>query len=244
MDRICEKPSYEHVGVTSCLFEEDMSGVEDRLSKARRALNAISGLGKRRNGLSVATCCLIFWVIVAPIALYGSELLVLNNKSMKLFEDFQTYAGRRIQRLFSRSPKICSFYGLGWIRLERFIEVKKLLFVRSVLSLGLDEPSRRVFCSRLEDYLVNVDVGVANVYGSNVFDMLNVASDIGVLDDVVSMARLGHRWSKDMWKKKIWKRAWDMDEYFWAIQTLCHRSLDLLANVCGGGGILSMVADF
>ena len=157
---------------------------------------------------------------------------------MKLFEDFQTYAGRRIQRLFSRSPRICSFYGLGWIRLERFIEVKKLLFVRSVLSLGLDEPSRRVFCSRLEDYLVNVDVGVANVYGSNVFDMLNVASDFGVLDDVVSMARLGHIWSKDMWKKKIWKRAWDMDECFWAFQTLCHRSLDLLANVCGGAGYL------
>ena len=66
------------------------------------------------------------------------------------------------------------------------------------------------------------------------FDMLNVASDFGVLDDVVSMARLGHRWSKDMWKKKIWKRAWDMDECFWAIQTLCHRSLDLLSNVCGG----------
>ena len=74
------------------------------------------------------------------------------------------------------------------------------------------------------------------VYGSNVFDMLNVASDFGVLDDVVSIARLGHIWSKDMWKRKIWKRAWDMDECFWAIQAHCHRSLDLLANVCGGGG--------
>ena len=237
-DRILERSSYEHVGVTSCLFEEDMSGVEDRLSKARRALNAISGLGIRRNGLSVATCCLIFWVIVAPIALYGCELHVMNNKSMKLFEDFQIYAGKRIQRLFCRSPNICSFFGLGWIRLERFIEVKKLLFVRSILSLGEDEPSRRVFCSRLEDYLSNAEVGIANLYGSNVFDMLNVATDFGVLDDVVNMVRLGHMWSKDIWRKKIWKRAWELDECFWAIQAVCHRSLDLLSNVCGGAGYL------
>ena len=73
-DRVRERLSYDHVGVTLGLYEDDVSGVEGRLAKARRALNAISGLAIRRSGLSVETFCLVFWVIVAPIALFGSEL--------------------------------------------------------------------------------------------------------------------------------------------------------------------------
>ena len=141
-DRVREKLSYEHVGVVCCLYENDVSGIEKRLSKARRALNAVSGLGIRRNGLTVATCSIIFWVVVAPIALFGSELWILNDRSVSLIESFQNYAGKRVQRLFCRSPNSFSFYSLGWLRLERLVEVKKLLFVRAILSLEVTEPSR------------------------------------------------------------------------------------------------------
>ena len=42
-----------------------------------------------------------------------------------------------------------------------------------------------------------------------------------------------------MWKRrKICKRARELDECFWAIQVLSQRSLDLLSNVCGGSGYL------
>ena len=153
LDRVNERSSYAHVGVSACLFEDDMTGIQGRLAKARRALNAISGMGIRRNGLSVATCCLIFWVIVAPIALFGCEMLVLNDRSIRLIKEFQTYAGKRIQRLFSKSPNVCAFFGLGWIRLERFIEAKKLLFARSIMALDEGDPSRMIFCKRVNDYL-------------------------------------------------------------------------------------------
>ena len=233
-DRVKERPSYDHVGVTTCLTESDMSGVEGRLAKARRALNAISGMGIRRNGLSVATCCLIFWVIVALIAFFGCEMLVLNDESIRLFEEFQTYAGKRIQRLFSKTPNTCAFFSLGWIRIERFIEVKKLLFARSILALDEADPSRLIFCKRVNDYLNDRESGQSNPCGSIVFDILNVAADFGVMDEVVNMSRLGHGWSKGVWKKRIWKRAWEMDECYWKIQVMCHRSLDILSNVCGG----------
>ena len=67
-DRVKEKLTYDHVGVTACLFDSDTSGVEGRLSKARRALIALSGLGIRRNGLSVATCCIICWANLNMLA--------------------------------------------------------------------------------------------------------------------------------------------------------------------------------
>ena len=62
--------------------------------------------------------------------------------------------------------------------------------------------------------------------------MFNVADDFGVLDEIANMARQGHQWSKEGWKRKIWKRAWDLEECFWGIQALCHRSMDLILNAC------------
>ena len=77
----------------------------------------------------------MFWLIVVPITLFGSELWVLNDKSVNLIEQFQIYAGKRVQRLYSKAPNDCYFFGLGWIRLVRMVEVKKLLFARSILAL-------------------------------------------------------------------------------------------------------------
>ena len=102
------------------------------------------------------------------------------------------------------------------------------------MALDDGDPSRMIFCKRINDYLVNAEAGQSNPCGSIVFDIMNVAADLSVLDDLVNMSRLGHNWSKDVWKKRIWKHAWEMDECYWKIQIRCHRSLDILSNVCGG----------
>ena len=94
-----------------------------------------------------------------------------------------------------------------------------------------------VFCSQMDDYLGSPDTRGQNIHGSVVFDLLNTASNFGVLDDVVSMVRQGHYWPKDVWK--IWKRAWEMNECFWRVRIRCHHSLDLLAGVCGGSRYMS-----
>ena len=107
--------TYDHVGITACLYEYDADGVIGRIDKTRKALNAFTGLGIRNNGLTASTCSIIFWVIIAPIALVGSEMWILSDKSIRIIEDFQNYAGKRVQRLFNRCQNICSFFGLGWI---------------------------------------------------------------------------------------------------------------------------------
>ena len=88
----------------ACIFEDVISGIEERLAKGRRALNATSGLGIRNNGLTILACCIIFWCVVVPIANYGAEFWILDNKRLKLIEAYQTFVGKRIQRLFSKAP--------------------------------------------------------------------------------------------------------------------------------------------
>ena len=50
-------------------------------------------------------------MIIAPIALFGSELWILNDKSTKLIEAFQVFAGKKVQRLFGRPQILVPFMG-------------------------------------------------------------------------------------------------------------------------------------
>ena len=52
-EKVPEKFEYDHVGVKSCIFVSN-SRVTEKISKARRTLNASSGLGVRKNGLCMA----------------------------------------------------------------------------------------------------------------------------------------------------------------------------------------------
>ena len=231
-ERVLEKESYDHVGVKACIFENDVSGIEERISKGRRTLNATAGLGIRNNGLTIYACCVIFWCIVMPIATFGAELWILDDKSIQLLETFQVFVGRRIQRLFSKSPKASAYFSLGWIRIERFIENKKLLFVHSILSRNVDDITRSIFVQRARKYFDDIDLCSLNLCRSPVYDLLNTASTFGILDDVGDMVHRGLIWSKAHWRDKLWKRAWQLEDVYWCIKTRCHKSLELLSEVC------------
>ena len=49
---------------------------------------------------NMATCSVIFWSIVVPIAMYGCELLMLSDKSIAI----QEHMGKRIQRFQQVCP--------------------------------------------------------------------------------------------------------------------------------------------
>ena len=146
--KVKEVMEYDHVGVKTSTQNDSCTGLEERIGKARRALHAISGLGIRKRGLNIATCNIIFWTIVVPIALFGCELWRLEGHSISILESFQVYAGKRIQRFHPRSPNICSFVGLGWMRLARIVQVRKLLFIRSIMILDDENLTKRIFIER------------------------------------------------------------------------------------------------
>ena len=167
-----------------------------------------------------------------PIATFGAELWILDDKSIQLLETFQVFVGRRIQRLFSKLSKASAYFSLGWICIERFIEIKKLLFVHSILSRNVDDITRLIFVQRARKYFDDIDLCSLNLCRSPVFDLLNTASTFGILDDVENMVYRGLLWSKAHWRDKIWKRAWQLEDVYWCIKARCHKSLELLSEVC------------
>ena len=141
-EKVKEKIEYDHVGIKACIFAIDNERITEKISKGRRVLNATTGIGIRKNGLTLGVCNLIFWTIVVPTLTFGCELWTVGDEDCDRLQAFQRYASRRLQRFPLRSPSSSSYFGLGWLRLDTLVQVKKLLFLLTFLGLSEDNVIR------------------------------------------------------------------------------------------------------
>ena len=223
-----ERLKYDHVGVRTSVIVDDFSGVEERVAKARTTFNAATGLGIRKNGLTIYTCNIIFWSLAVPTALYGCEVWRMSAKAISILETFQLYAAKKIQRFYAKVPNVCCLYALGWMRLERFVQVKKMLFIQSIMTLDDQTLSRKIFCERATVIFENEGHQLNETGFSLVNDLLNTADIFNLWDEVRNMVMLRHRYAKAAWKTKIWGRAWDLEDVYWRLQFNVCRSLDII----------------
>ena len=230
-NKVKERQNYDHVGIRNSIFSDDNSGIEERIVKGRRAFNAVSGIGIRKGGITMATCSVIFWSVVVPTTLYGCELWIMNDASLNLIEDFQNFIGKRTQRFHPKIPNICSFYGLGWMRLERIIQIKKIMFIRTIMVMNDDELPKIIFCERAKVYFLNPLFGSENRCHSNVFDLLNVCLLFGMLKNVKNMVERQYFYPKNLWREMVWRKGWQLEDLYWKIEEQMHRSLALLKGV-------------
>ena len=228
--KVPEKEHYDHVGVKACIYQNDTTLIDEKISKGRKTLNAATGLGIRRNGLCMAVCNLIFWMVVVPITTYGAEIWIMSLKDIENIESFQRYAGRRLQRFNSSSPSISSFFGLGWIGLTTFICIKKLMFIHTILIMSEDSNIRKNFKERALIFNGNIRIGVANTSRSPIFEMLKISINFGMYEQVMRCLFGLIVIDKQTWKKDVWKRAWNLEDAFWERQLFLERKGQFLIS--------------
>ena len=229
-----EKDTYDHVGVKMRLFPDDSSRVEEKISKGRKTLNASSGMGFRKTGLSMGTCNVIYWQVVIPTVTFGSEVWILSEKDKELLNSFQTYASKRIQRFPQRAPNASCCYSLGWLKIISFINVKQLLFIRSILKMDPDNVIRKIFDLRLKIFCDNLTECRKNRFNSLIFNLLDLAITFGVFKSIQDMVNVKIPVaSKRVWSKLIWDRAWKLEDANWQASNLILKDIDLLINTMG-----------
>ena len=233
-EKVPEKFEYDHVGVKSCIFVSN-SRVTEKISKARRTLNASLGLGVRKNGLCMQACCIIFWSVVLPVLTFGAEIWYLNESDIEDILSFQRFAERRVQRFPHRTPKCSSFYGLGWIRLTTYIYIKKMLFLLSIIRLDENNVIRRIFVNSVESFLSNREQCRINTYRSPVYDICTTCEKFGILDTITSiMSGSSPIPSKKKWSELIWRKGWDLDDNYWRALNTMNKENDLLTSTMTG----------
>ena len=227
-DKVKETPYYDHVGIKVCLKGDFHVRTEEKVKKARTALNMATCIGIRRKGLNMRTCCIIFWTIVIPTLCFGCELWILNGKDIAILKDFQRYAAKRIQRLHPKSLNITCCMSLGWIDIIRLILVKKVMFVRTILVMDDYIPIRRVFISKLES-LPGEEI-IPNAHDSPCIDLLNACTTFGLVREVKRIAA-GDFMSKSRWKNIVWNIAWAKEIEDWENTDFDCKSLELMGKV-------------
>ena len=226
-ERVKEKSNYDHVGVNVSIFSGDECWINERLSKARRSLNALTGPGIRRCGLTVATCSILFWSIVVPIALYGCELWSMSGEHSRLLESFQDYASKKMQRFH---PNTCSRHSLGWISLGRLVQLRKLLFLRSILVMGHDDVIRVVFIERYR--AINRRGHLDDLHAESVVsDLIYIINLFKLNEEVDNIVERDQMCQKNVWRKLVWERAWSLEDMYWRIEYKLQKSLDLVSAI-------------
>ena len=223
---IKEAHSYDHLGLKNNSLWQNKERLTEKISKGRKALNAASGLGLKPGGLTLRACGMIFWAMVVPIITFACELWVLDDEDVKLLEDFQSYAGRRIQRFKQNSPRATSYIGLGWIRLEIFVYVRKMLFVRSIAILEDNSIYKQVFINSYMLFNQNKDVSRENRLQSPTFDILKVSELFGLYDLIGQMMQGTRVFSKKQWRDIVWSKAWDLERQDWNFITNLFKSTE------------------
>ena len=75
--------------------------------------------------------------------------------------------------------------------LDRFIQGKKLVFLRTMLVLEDDAICKRVLIERANEYALDVNKSKANEYDSPIFEILNTSWDVGLYETCMSMIPRG-----------------------------------------------------
>ena len=184
----------------------------DRISRGRRAFNAVASLGIKKNGINMSTCSILYWSIIVPIVTYGSELWVLKGDEIGELRKFQRYIGRRCQCYPKRSPNFSAYTPLGWMSIDRVIQVKKLLFLRTILIADDPDISKQILYNRAIEFSDNLELGGLNEFSSPIFDILNTSILVDLYNECMRMIVNGHFYSKKAWKDIVWKKVWLKEE--------------------------------
>ena len=232
-ERVLEKISYDHVGVKSCNGNNYIERTDEKISKARKALSAASALGIKKGGLSIMACNVIYWCLIIPILTYGAELWILKQSDIDALDKFQRYAGRRVQRFPTHTPNETSFRGLGWMRIENYINAKKLIFIRTMLIRDNDCIFKRMFKLRAISFNSNIASGIANAKDSPIYDMLRVSIVYNVYDTVMNMVLNEHTYSKLQSRRLIWERAWEIEDEDWIYCSMFYKCMEKINLTIG-----------
>ena len=137
---------------------------------------------------------------------------VHRGNETELLLKFQRHVGRRCQRFPKRSPNYSAYYPLGWISIDRFIKVKKLLFLRSILVMPDDAICKRLLVHKAAVYNEHQYISSRNESDRPIFEILNVCMEFRIFEKCFNMINGGCYLSKYEWKTMVWDIAWQMED--------------------------------
>ena len=86
------------------------------------------------------------------------------------------------------------------------------MFERTITILEDDAICKRILKTRAQKYCDEINACEINANDSPIFDIMKVAREAGLLNEVMNMIMNGHYYSKEQWKGLVWQNIWKLED--------------------------------
>ncbi len=220
----------KHVGITLTSSLKSTDRTIHVCRTLRATVSSIIRLGVHPSLLNPKICGKLVRQVCYPKAMYGCELWgKLSPTEILMLERTQRYICKSIQGLPRRTRSDMCLSLLGWLRIEAYINEKKLLLLERICSLPSNAVSFRILIRRIYDYKYNdgshPDIGfVGDIYDIliNKYDLVNY------LDAFVQTSNFP---TKSKWKRMVKTSIMNTEVNEWKIRMNNESDITAFRNI-------------
>ena len=121
--------------------------ITENISKAQKAFFSFGCIGVFRGELNPLSSRSVVDTCVMPVLLFGSECWYLTDSTLDKLENFQYTLGKKILRLSRFHSDTSILIGLDWPSMRARVLIRKLSFLRRVISAENEKLSSQVYKS-------------------------------------------------------------------------------------------------
>ncbi len=219
--------SYKHMGILlSTASKETQIELDRRADKVNRMYWAMQGIGHSSGGLNPLTASKLYWSVCLPSMAYGLEVWNLGKDFVRL-EKAHIGFGKKIQGLPEHTSEPAALSMIGWLSLECYVEILKVLFLWRILLLPVNNIYRKIVISRLCSFFEHP----ANRWEGPTYNMYKIFIKYG-LDKELRKSILHSQYDSLMnVKKRVRTLVWYWYKNKWKISCQMYKKLEFFRSI-------------
>ena len=191
-----------HLGVPLSSKHRLSGALEAKISKGRRSVRAMCGFNSSQSIPMPTVLGRLYWSVIVPSLLFGCEVTVMLDGDRDKLDVFHRSVARRIQGLSEKTPNVMCMTQLGWLSLSATIDIKCLMFLRTLFMGATPSICHSISISRL----TQIPYGLVNMTSiSPMVQLYSVCAKYGLLNHVNYWLDGGRVISKHSWKEIVYK---------------------------------------
>lgn len=173
--------SHKHLGIELASTNNVLNEIYNKkIGEAQKIFYTARGLGNYHIPIPVNVLSKLYWSIVIPRMMYGLEVTPVEDNRIVELENNHRKLAKVAQHLPINTPTPAPLATLGWISIESFLDMRKILFLWNILKLPVSNIYRRVVTEMLKTNLIMGSLWDSELRDSPVNDMFKAVCKHGL----------------------------------------------------------------
>ena len=220
----------KHMGITlqtTKVRSDDI--VNDRIKKAKCTLLAARGIGSKSVPVPPSVLSKLYWNVSLSSALYGMEVVPYSSFNVVELEHAHRQNAKIVQGLPSNVPRPSPLMPLGWISLQGYIDIRKIIFLLSIMSLPSQNIYRKIALRIVLECIASMQNGIMSPVAC-MYKCVAKYSLHGILKDFVTHSNGDLKSAK----LKVKRAVWEWETTRWKCTMLMYPELRLYRECISG----------